>query len=121
MITITGPVTMHFHGATAEEITAIVAAQLAAALTPLGEKMTEISDFLDTANATVDAIQTALADVSADVAALLARAGEAGAFSEEDQAKADAVSAKLTAVSDALSALDTAVGDEDGSDTPPVE
>lgn len=120
MFTITGPVTIHVHGPSAEEIRTLVAAELATALNPLETKMTEISDFLDTTNATVDQVNTAVADIAADVAVLLAAVPD-GTFSAEEQAKADALAAKLTAVSDALSALDTAVGDQDGSDTPPVE
>lgn len=122
MFDFTGPTTVTIYtGPSAEEIRAIVADQLTAALTPLENKMTAISDFLDATGATVDQIQTALTDVAADVTALLARAGEAGVFTPEEQEKADAVSGKLAAVGEALGALDTAVGDEDGSDTAPAD
>jgi len=89
-------------------------------LTQLETRMTEISDFLDAQSATLDQISTALADVTADVEALLAKASSSGVFSAEEQASADAVAAKLAAVSGALGNLDTEVGDQDGSDTPPT-
>ena len=63
-------------------------------------------------------VAAALADVAADVTALLAKAGTAGVFSADEQAKADAAAGKLSAVSDALTNLNTEVGDQDGSDTP---
>jgi methyl-accepting chemotaxis protein len=87
----------------------------------LERHMTEISDFLDTQNASLDAISAALGDVAADVAALLAKAGSAGVFSADEQAKADQSAEKLAAVATALANLDTEVGDQDGSDTPPAE
>lgn len=90
-----------------------------AGITRLELKMTEISDFLDAEGAKADNIATALADVAADVNALLASAGSAGAFSPEEQAKADALSGKFDAISAALGSLDVAVGDQDGSDAPP--
>ena len=108
---------LNFYGPTAEELRTIVATEITAALNPLENKMTEISDFLDATNATVDQVNTAVTDIAADVAVLLA-AVPAGTFSTEEQAKADALVGKLTAVSTALGALDTAVGDQDGSDTP---
>jgi N-acetylglucosamine kinase-like BadF-type ATPase len=121
VFTINGPVTIHVHGPTAEEIRTVVATEITAALNPLENKMTQISDFLDATNATADQVNAAVADIAADVAVLLA-AVPAGTFTTDEQAKADALAAKLTAVTDALGALDTAVGDQDGSDTPaPVE
>lgn len=90
-------------------------------LNQLENHMTQIGDFLAGENATLDAITTALADVAADVTALLAKAGTAGVFSPEEQASADAASAKLAAVGAALASLDTEVGDQDGSDTPPAQ
>lgn len=84
----------------------------------LETKLSDISDFLDAQGSKADNLAAALADVSADVQALLAKAGSAGVFSADEQAKADALSGKFDAITTALSALDTAVGDQDGSDNP---
>lgn len=120
VLTFTGPTTVHIHvhGATAADIRRIVTEQLTATLAPIGAKLSEISDYLDATGATVDTIQSALTDVAADVTALLNTAGEAGVFTDDERAKAEAVSGKLAAINEALGTLDTAVGDQDGSDTP---
>ncbi len=98
-ITITGP--------SAEDIRTIVAAELAAALTPLEESMaTEAEQF-----AALDAKVTDLiADVRAALAALTADRDNLG---PDGQAALDTLTAKVDA-------FDTEVGDADGSDTPPT-
>lgn len=119
MFDFTGPVTINVaYGPTLDDISAVIAA----ALSPLEQKMTDISDFLDGQNATLETVAAKLTDVASDVTALLARAGEAGVFTTEEQTKADQATATLNAIADGLTSLDVAVGDEDGSDTvePPV-
>jgi len=88
----------------------------------LEHRMSKISDYFDATNATLTTINDTLTDVASDVTALLTKAGGAGVFTAEEQALADAATAKLTALGTALSALDTQVGDQDGSEggpTPP--
>jgi outer membrane murein-binding lipoprotein Lpp len=115
----TGPVYITVLGPSAEDIAAIVAAQLTAALTPLETTMTDASTFLTDLGPKIDTLTTGMADIAADVQVLLDKAAAAGVFTSEEQALADGVTAKMDALKAAVSSLNDEVGDQDGSDNPP--
>lgn len=121
MFTITGPVTITVQGPTMDDIRIAVASEIAAALTPLGDLVSDFTDFAANIGAKLDTFTAGLADIAADVAVLLTKAAQAGVFTAEEQAVADGVQAKFDAVHSGLSGLNDEVGDQDGSDTPPAE
>lgn len=119
MFTITGPVTITVYGPSLDDIRIAVASETAAALTPLENTVSDISDFLTNLGPKVDTLTTGMADIAADVAVLLTKASQAGVFTADEQALADGVTAKFDALHQAVSDLNDQVGDQDGSDTPP--
>lgn len=68
--------------------------------------------------AQADANAAILADVFADVRALIVLLSGEQQLSAETQAAADALAAKLTDEAASIATLDVEVGDADGSDTP---
>jgi hypothetical protein len=121
MFTITGPVTINVNGPTADDIRIVVASEIAAALTPLEQKMSDFTAFAANISTQLDTFAAGLTDIAADVAVLLTKAAQAGVFTPEEQALADAVQGKFDAVHTGLSNLNDEVGDQDGSDNPPAE
>lgn len=107
-ITITGPTTINVYGPSADDIRTIVAAGLAAALTPLEEAMATEAEQLNALSVKVDDL---IADVRAALAALEADRDNLG---PDGQAALDSLTAKLAA-------FDAEVGDADGSDAPEPE
>lgn len=121
MFTITGPVTITVLGPSMDDIRTAVASEIAAALTPLEQHMSDTANFLTDLGPKIDTLTTGMADIAADVQVLLDKAAQAGVFTAEEQALADGVTAKFDALKTAVSNLNDEVGDQDGSDNPPAD
>lgn len=123
MLTFTGPTTVHVYVALDPELLRpIIRSELAAALIPLEEPMTNVAEIIAAQDVKVSTLAAAFGDFASDVRAYISEHPPTeGPVSDEDAAAADALMNKTDNVIAALSTLDVEVGDADGSDVPPVE
>lgn len=90
------------------------------ALQPLGVQMATATEAIAALTAQADANATVLADVFADVRALIVLLSVEPQLTAETQAAVDALGVKLSAEAAEVAVLDAEVGDADGSDAVPA-